>query len=109
MAIVVATMGCGPWGRWLGTGLDIDRLDLVRKMKPLGFRFDEMRALLTVLDPPETTPSRPPSSTRGPPPVLRDRRTTVHRTARQSSRWPKYLPPPANVTQPRHPSGTGTR
>ena len=35
----------------LYTQPDIDRLDLVRKMKPLGFQLDEMRALLTVLDP----------------------------------------------------------
>lgn len=29
---------------------DVERLDLVRRMKPLGFQLDEMRQLLTILD-----------------------------------------------------------
>ncbi|WP_422745137.1 MerR family transcriptional regulator [Micromonospora sp. WMMD754] len=34
----------------LYTGPDLDRLAVVKRMKPLGFTLDEMRDLLTVLD-----------------------------------------------------------
>jgi len=30
---------------------DVDRLNLIKKMKPLGFQLEEMRDLLAVLDP----------------------------------------------------------
>ncbi|MCT2587171.1 MerR family transcriptional regulator [Actinophytocola gossypii] len=39
---------------------DIDRLDLVKRMKPLGFHLEEMRDLLDVLDP--ATPGAEPSN-----------------------------------------------
>lgn len=35
----------------LYTEADIDRLNLIKKMKPLGFQLEEMRDLLAVLDP----------------------------------------------------------
>ncbi|WP_091675800.1 MerR family transcriptional regulator [Amycolatopsis marina] len=35
----------------LYTEPDVDRLDLVKRMKPLGFQLDEMGELLAVLDP----------------------------------------------------------
>jgi len=35
----------------LYTEPDIDRLNLIKKMKPLGFQLEEMRDLLAVLDP----------------------------------------------------------
>jgi DNA-binding transcriptional MerR regulator len=36
----------------LYTEPDIDRLNLIKKMKPLGFQLEEMRDLLAALDPP---------------------------------------------------------
>ncbi len=36
----------------LYTEPDIDRLNLIKKMKPLGFQLEEMCDLLTALDPP---------------------------------------------------------
>lgn len=30
---------------------DVDRLQLIKRMKPLGFQLDEMRDLLAILDP----------------------------------------------------------
>lgn len=38
----------------LYTEPDIDRLALVKQMKPLGFQLEEMRDMLAVLDPPST-------------------------------------------------------
>jgi DNA-binding transcriptional MerR regulator len=35
----------------LYTEPDIDRLQLIKRMKPLGFQLDEMRDLLAILDP----------------------------------------------------------
>jgi len=35
----------------LYTEPDVDRLDLVKSMKPLGFQLEEMRDLLAILDP----------------------------------------------------------
>jgi len=35
----------------LYTEPDIDRLDLIKRMKPLGFQLEEMRDLLAILDP----------------------------------------------------------
>lgn len=43
----------------LYTEPDIERLDLVKRMKPLGFQLEEMRDLLAVLDP--STPGVEPS------------------------------------------------
>jgi DNA-binding transcriptional MerR regulator len=43
----------------LYTEPDIDRLDLIKRMKPLGFQLDEMRDLLAALDP--STASAAPS------------------------------------------------
>lgn len=41
----------------LYTEPDIDRLNLIKKMKPLGFQLEEMRELLVVLDPaPDAAP-----------------------------------------------------
>lgn len=40
----------------LYTEPDIDRLQLIKRMKPLGFQLDEMRELLAILDP---TPDSP--------------------------------------------------
>ncbi|MFC7343946.1 MerR family transcriptional regulator [Saccharopolyspora griseoalba] len=35
----------------LYTEPDVDRLQLIKRMKPLGFQLDEMRELLAILDP----------------------------------------------------------
>jgi DNA-binding transcriptional MerR regulator len=35
----------------LYTELDVDRLELIKRMKPLGFQLEEMRDLLAILDP----------------------------------------------------------
>ncbi|WP_406689472.1 MerR family transcriptional regulator [Saccharopolyspora sp. ID03-671] len=40
----------------LYTDPDVDRLELIKGMKPLGFQLDEMRDLLAILDP---TPDAP--------------------------------------------------
>ncbi|SFS31462.1 MerR family transcriptional regulator [Saccharopolyspora flava] len=40
----------------LYTDPDVDRLELIKGMKPLGFQLDEMRDLLAILDP---TPDSP--------------------------------------------------
>lgn len=41
-----------PGGFRLYTEPDVDRLNLIKRMKPLGFQLDEMRELMAVLDPP---------------------------------------------------------
>lgn len=40
----------------LYTDPDVDRLELIKRMKPLGFQLEEMRDLLAILDP---TPGSP--------------------------------------------------
>ncbi|GAB3295570.1 MerR family transcriptional regulator [Parasphingorhabdus pacifica] len=40
----------------LYTEPDVDRLHLIKRMKPLGFQLDEMRDLLAILDPVQGSP-----------------------------------------------------
>ncbi|MEU4570590.1 MerR family transcriptional regulator [Micromonospora sp. NPDC023956] len=58
----------------LYTGADLDRLAVVRRMKPLGFTLDEMRDLLGLLDALDTAVS-------GDRTALRDRLATFHEAA----------------------------
>jgi DNA-binding transcriptional MerR regulator len=46
----------------LYTEPDVDRLELIKRMKPLGFQLEEMRDLLAILDPHPGDP-RPDDST----------------------------------------------
>lgn len=41
----------------LYTEPDVDRLELIKRMKPLGFQLEEMRDLLAILDPQPGVPS----------------------------------------------------
>ncbi|GAA4867027.1 MerR family transcriptional regulator [Saccharopolyspora cebuensis] len=41
----------------LYTEPDIDRLQLIKRMKPLGFQLEEMRDLLAILDPTPDSPA----------------------------------------------------
>ncbi|ONF74504.1 MerR family transcriptional regulator [Amycolatopsis keratiniphila] len=40
----------------LYTDPDVDRLELIKRMKPLGFQLEEMRDLLAILDPAPGSP-----------------------------------------------------
>lgn len=46
----------------LYTEPDVSRLELIMRMKPLGFQLDEMRELLAVLHPDPSTSDEPASS-----------------------------------------------
>jgi DNA-binding transcriptional MerR regulator len=48
----------------LYTEPDVQRLLLVKRMKPLGFQLEEMRDLLAILDPTPTSPTIDDSATR---------------------------------------------
>ncbi|MGY6653686.1 MerR family transcriptional regulator [Amycolatopsis sp. TRM77291] len=41
----------------LYTDPDVDRLELIKRMKPLGFQLEEMRDLLAILDPVPGSPT----------------------------------------------------
>lgn len=65
----------------LYTEPDIDRLQLIKRMKPLGFQLEEMREVLAVLDPlPGNPPVDDPADQRSQPPHrVGGRHTTTQR------------------------------